>query len=65
MSCHGDNGGMLRVAMLGLDFPNGSSRFESVHFRHLNVHQNGIERPLLPQLQGLASVVGNRDRVAN
>ena len=55
--CHGNDGQGIPACFL----PNAPCSLESVHLRHLYVHQHGIEVVLIEPVQRFLSVIGDRN----
>ena len=58
------NDGNTGLLMLGLPGANGHGSLQTIHVRHLQVHQDDVERLCLPQLQGLQTIAGRYHLVA-
>ncbi|MNU89793.1 hypothetical protein D3C71_796430 [compost metagenome] len=58
------NDGRAAAALLAFHAAQAPGRFKTIHFRHLAIHQDHVERGALPQGQRARPVVGRRGFVA-
>jgi len=58
--CDDEGGGLLSLLLLGA---NRGGRLPSIHFRHLDIHEDGVKLSGLPRGDGFVAITGGLHRV--